>query len=176
MEHKDKEEEFREVFEKHSDELFRHCHLRLSDRERAVELTQETFLRAWEYVSKGNVVKNYRPFLYRILNNLVVDEYRKKKSQSLDALLEDEETVVSIEGEFLRDESDALEAAMIRFDAAHAIEALKKLPQQYQVVLIMRYVDGFSSTEIAAYMKEKENAIAVRIHRGLRKLRDMLEL
>src|SRR3989344_4442190 len=109
--------QFAAVFEKHSDELFRHCHLRLSDRQRALELTQETFLRAWGYVVKGEEVHQWRAFLYRILNNLIVDEYRKHKSQSLDALLENEETQVAVEGVLLREEVDALEEATVRFDS-----------------------------------------------------------
>jgi len=169
-----REQEFKESFEKHSDELFRHCYLRLSDRERALELTQETFLRAWDYVVRGENIEHYRSFLYRILNNLIVDEYRKKKTQSLDALLEDEESALSLEGEVLRDKHDTLEESMVRFDAKKAMDALKGLPSQYQAVLVMRYIDGLSPTEIAGQMHESENAISVRIHRGLRKLRDVL--
>ena len=43
----DTEKQFTAAFEQYADELFRHATLRLSDRERALDLTQETFLRAW---------------------------------------------------------------------------------------------------------------------------------
>ncbi len=174
MEHTDTEAAFREAFERHADELFRHCSLRLSDRERALELTQETFLRAWEYVARGGHIEQHRSFLYRVLNNLIVDEYRKHKTQSLDALLENEEAAVYVEGELLRDDGNGLEDAMVRFDAKRAIEALRTLPEQYRAVLVMRYIDGLSPKEIAACTQESENAISVRIHRGLRTLRDTL--
>ena len=44
---------FEEAFEAYSDELFRHASIRLSDRERAMELTQETFMKTWAYAQKG---------------------------------------------------------------------------------------------------------------------------
>src|ERR1700679_3555095 len=97
------ERKFKNAFETYSDELFRHCAMRLSDRERAVELTQECFLRTWDYVARGGTIEKYRPFLYRVLNNLIIDEYRKHKTQSLDALLENEETAATVEGQLLRD-------------------------------------------------------------------------
>jgi len=49
----DRSKEFGEAYERYSDELFRHCALRLSDRERAMEITQETFVRAWQYIERG---------------------------------------------------------------------------------------------------------------------------
>ena len=171
----DTREQFAAVFEKHSDELFRHCHMRLSDRERALELTQETFLRAWEYVARGEEIRQWRAFLYRVLNNLIVDEYRKHTTDSLDALLEKEETQLALEGTLLRDEVDALEDAMVRFDSAHAMAALAKLPEPHRAVLVYRYIDGLSPKEIAQCMQESENTVSVRIHRGLKKLRAMLE-
>ncbi len=169
------EQVFKTAFETHSDELFRHAAMRLSDHERALELTQETFLKAWEYVARGEEIRQYRSFLYRVLNNLIIDEYRKHKTQSLDAMLENEETAVYVEAELLSDESNPLEEAMVRFEAKYALEALRVLPDQYRSVLVMRYVDGLSPTEIAQMTQESENAISVRIHRALKKLRDTLE-
>ena len=166
---------FIDAFEKHSDELFRHCALRISDRDRALDLVQDTFLRAWQHLTDGGEVRQYRAFLYKILNNLIVDEYRKKKIQSLDALLENEETENAIEGGLLRDSVDALEEAMIRFDSKRAMEALSELPEHYRSVLVLRYVDGLSPSEIAECIDDSENTVSVRIHRALHKLRSILE-
>ncbi|MEI6864171.1 MAG: RNA polymerase sigma factor [Candidatus Adlerbacteria bacterium] len=172
----DSKQQFAEIFEKHSDELFRHAVMRLSDRERALELTQETFLKTWNYMSKGGEeIRQYRSFLYRILNNLVIDEYRKRKVQSLDAMLENETTEQAVEGQLLRDETDIMEEAMVRFESAAAVRALKQLGEQHRTVLVMRYIDGLSPKEIAESMQESENTISVRIHRGIKKLRELLE-
>lgn len=165
---------FEEAYERLSDELFRHASLRLSDRDRALELTQECFLKTWEYIEKGNVIEDLRPFLYRTLRNLIVDEYRRKKPHSLEAMLEGiEETDI----EFLMptDESNTLEAAVNRFEGRRALEALRTIPDPYREVLILRYVESLSPKEIAQYVGESENTVSVRIHRGLKKLKDLLE-
>ena len=70
------EKEFLENFEKYSDKLFRHALFRLSNKERAEEIVQECFMKTWDYLRKGNEVKQYSAFLYRTLNNMIVDEYR----------------------------------------------------------------------------------------------------
>src|SRR5262249_19800080 len=158
--------QFARVFEAHSDELFRHALLRLSDRERAVELTQECFLKAWKYVADGGDVRQYRSFLYRILNNLIIDEYRRHKATSLDAMLENEETSTMVESELLRDETDEMEQAVVRFDSARAVAALAQVGETHRSVLVMRYIDGLSPKEIAESLGESENTVSVRIHRG----------
>ena len=168
-----REQEFQEAFQKHSDELFRHASMRLSSRDRAIEIVQEAFMKAWQFLQRGEHIDTYRPFLYRTLNNLIIDEYRKHKSQSLDALMEDPETATAVEGRLLRDETDTFEKAASMFDAKIALKALKLLPDMYRVVVVMRFIDGLSPSEIAEHIKETENTVSVRIHRGLRKLRDL---
>lgn len=165
---------FEDAFEGYADELFRHALMRLSERERARELTQEAFLKVWEYMERGGAIHNMRAFLYQTLRNLIIDEYRKKKTQSLDEMLvgdEDEQ----VEANVPRDEADALEAAMDRFDGARALAVLEKLPDRYREVLSHRFVGGLSIGEIADVLGESENVVSVRIHRALKKMRALLE-
>src|SRR3989344_5712066 len=170
----DHQKRFEEAYTAYSDELFRHSRLRLSDRERALELTQECFLKTWEYIEKGNEVGEFRPFLYRTLRNLIIDEYRKHKTGSLEAMLERSEET-DVETLMAQDESNTLEAAIDRFDGKRALEVLERLPDLYKEVLILRYVESLSPKEIAQYVGESENAVSVRIHRGLKKLKMLLE-
>jgi len=81
----------------------------------------------------------------------------------------------SIEALLPPDETNTLEAAIDRFEGARALEALKLLPDAYKEVLILRYVDGLSPKEIAQSLDENENAVSVRVHRGLKKLKELLE-
>lgn len=170
----DFEQQFKDAFERYSDELFRHASMRVSDRERALEITQDAFTRTWDYVRKGGEVRELRPFLYRTLKNLIIDEYRKNKLQSLDALLEHSESGAA-EALLPQDNTNTLEAAMERFDGKQAVAALRDLPDLYSEVLSLRYVEGLSPKEIAVILEESENVVSVRIHRGLKKLHDLLE-
>lgn len=169
----DSTEAFTKAFEAYSDELFRHCLLRLSDRERALELTQEAFLKTWEY-AQTQEVREWRPFLYRTLRNLIIDEYRKHKTVSLEAMAETREDVL-VEDLLPADESNTLEAAMGRFDAKRALGSLSELPDMYREVLLLRYIESLSPSEIAERIGESENVVSVRIHRGLKKLKELLE-
>jgi RNA polymerase sigma-70 factor (ECF subfamily) len=171
----DIEQQFLDAFERHNDELFRHCAMRISDRERALELTQDAFARAWEYANRPNTeIREWRPFLYRTLRNLIIDEYRKAKVQSLDEMVEGSEHP-DIEALLPADEGNTLEAAMERYDAKRALGLLVELPDLYREVLTMRYIDSMSPKEIAHILGESENVVSVRIHRGLKKLYDLMQ-
>jgi RNA polymerase sigma-70 factor (ECF subfamily) len=170
---REKEQAFERAFEAHVDELFRHAYLRLSDRERANEVVQETFLRTWDYVSRGQEVRDYRAFLYRTLRHLIIDEYRRHKSISLESMLSDESQ--SIEDLMPPDNTNTLEAATIRYDGARVLGKVQELPDIYREVILLRYVEGLSPQEIARYLNESENVVSVRIHRGLKKLKMLLE-
>ncbi|MDB5224490.1 MAG: polymerase sigma-70 factor, subfamily [Candidatus Adlerbacteria bacterium] len=171
---KDTHQDFAAAFEAHADELFRHAAMRLSDRERAVELTQEAFIKAWEYVNRGEEVREYRPFLFRVLRNLIIDEYRRHTPVSLEGLAHPEEGH-TIEDILPADDSNTLDKAMDRFEAGRAVEALAMMPEPYKEVLTMRFIDGFTPKEIAQMLDETENVVSVRIHRGVKKLREALE-
>ena len=70
------------------DAIFRHCYFRVFDRERARDLVQETFLKTWEYLTRGHDIENIRAFLYRVATNLIIDDSRRKKEISLEQLSE----------------------------------------------------------------------------------------
>ena len=164
---------FKDAFERYSDELFRHCLMRLNDRERALELVQECFMRSMEYVRKGGEIEQMRPFLYRTLRHLIIDEYRRHKSSSLEAMAEVGER--DVEEYMPQDESNTLEAAIDRHEGARALAVLQQMPEPYRETLMLRYVESLTIGEIAKAVGESENAVSVRIHRGLKKLRAILE-
>jgi len=165
------EQSFIDAFDRYADELYRHAYFRLSSKEKAEEAVQETFLRAWNSARGGTDIKEMRAFLYRTLRHLVIDEYRRKKTDSLDAWLEEEGATDAI----LADEHDELEAAVARLDGAQALALVGKLSPAYSEVLTLRFVDGLTPSEIAARLDENENTVSVRIHRALKALRKLLE-
>lgn len=156
--------EFLKAYDEFADAIFRHCYFRISDRDKAKDIAQETFLRAWHYVTEGNTINNMRSFLYRVANNLIIDEMRKKKTVSLEKLQEE-----GFDPGF-----DGKEKTEKQIDANQMVEMLKKLEAPYRDVITMRYVNDMSPKEIAEILKESENAISVRIHRGIQKLRIIL--
>jgi RNA polymerase sigma-70 factor (ECF subfamily) len=166
------EKAYLQAFEAHADALYRHAYFRLSDRERAYDLVQDTFLKAWDYVAGGGTIRQYKSFLYRILHNLIIDEYRKKKSGSLDELLENESVAPIIEEMLSEGSVHETEQAYDDEALAEKIRSrIPDLPEDYRVALTMRFIDGLSTGEIAEMVGVSENVVSVRIHRGVAKLR-----
>lgn len=150
-----------QAYEEHGEALFRFCFFKVSNRDKAVDIVQETFTKVWQYLVNGNTIDDIKPFLYTTARHLVIDEYRKKKSVSLDALLDlGMEPSISIEEKIFTSD-----------DASRAMECVNQLPEAYSSVIIMRYVNDFSVQDIARIVHKSENVISVRIHRGLSKLR-----
>ena len=56
------------------------------------------------------------------------------------------------------------------------MEYIKKLPEKYSSILVMRYVNDLSVKEIALIFNESENVISVRIHRGISKLKELISI
>ncbi len=158
-------EVFTQMYEEHSDALFRYCFFRVSDREKALDILQDIFTKTWNYMSEGNTIENSKAFLYTTARHLIIDEYRKKKSSSLDALID----------QGLEPSIDITHTTEMRIDASFAIEEIKKLPDMYNEILFMRYVNDMSIRDIATLCKLNENVVSVRIHRGIGMLRKSIK-
>ena len=168
----DHEARFLKAFDDYNDALFRHASLRISDREKAIDLVHDTYTKVWSYIKTGHDIDNFRPFLYKVLNNLIIDTYRKKKEQSLDALMELEGVD---EGNFDELSESSVESLAATIDGRKAFKLLDQIPDQYREVIIYRFVDELGPKEISELVEESENVVSVRIHRGLKVLRQVIE-
>jgi RNA polymerase sigma-70 factor (ECF subfamily) len=165
MQHHDtSQSEFLSAFDAYHDAIFRFCILKVSGREVAQDLTQETFMRYWQGVQKGEKFTNERAYLYTIARNLVIDWYRKKKDSSLDAILE---AGVEFSGETGHSITDHAEAEEV-------LSFIRKLDEDSRDLLLMRFVEGMSPQEIARHFKQSANVISVRIHRALLKVQEAM--
>lgn len=153
-----KEERFLAAYEAWADDIFRFCLVKVRNRDVAVDLVQDTFIKTWQYMADKEV-DDVRAFLYRVALNLIIDEERKKKTVSLDELKEKGYDHPAVEWR----PGDAL-------DTARALEIIETLDPMYRDVLVMRYVSDMTPKEIAAALGETQNTISVRIHRGLKQL------
>lgn len=168
----DHEERFLKAFDEYNDALFRHAFMRISNRERALDLVHDAYTKVWSYIRGGYEIDNFRPFLYKVLNNLIIDEYRKKKELSLDAMMEIEGVD---EGSFDELSENTVESLAATIDGRKAFELLVELPDQYREVIIYRFVDQLGPREISELIEESENVVSVRIYRALKMLRQRIE-
>lgn len=158
-------EQFITAYTDLQDEIFRYCFFRVYRRDLAKELTQETFTKVWKYLANGKEIEYLKSFIYKTAYHLVIDHNRKKKAGSLDALLEDG---IAFKDTKVLDKNT-------RINCIAALQEIERLPDDYQEVVRLRYLDGLGVKEIAVIVGISENLVSVRIHRGLKQLRLSIE-
>jgi RNA polymerase sigma factor (sigma-70 family) len=124
---------------------------------------QDTFSKTWLYLVKGGKIVLMKAFLYHVLNNLIVDEYRKQKNrtESLDTLLE----------KGFEPKDDNSESFIDVLDGKVAMNKMVDLPKLYKKVMYMRFSNSMTLDDISHATGQTKNAISVKIYRGLQKLK-----
>ncbi|MFH1171637.1 MAG: RNA polymerase sigma factor [bacterium] len=161
----DLSEDLTSAYHDHGKGLRTHAFFRVPDRTMSEDLVQDTFAKTWRYLLRGGKIDVMRAFLYHILNHLIVDEYRKQKTVSLDALLEKgfEPSV---------DLTERLENVL---DGRNALQLIQRLPEKYQKVMRMRYIQHLSLHEMSLLVGQSKNTVAVQAYRGLKKLQTLYQ-
>lgn len=155
-----KQQIFTQAFGDYEKALLKRSLFKISNQETANDLVQTTFLKTWEYLLKHGKVDSMKAFLFHVLNNLIIDEYRKKKPVSLDALTDSGFQVPVDDTGRIYDTIDGKTASgLILF-----------LTEKYRIVMSMHFMDDMSITEISEYTNQSKNTVAVQIHRGIEKL------
>ncbi|MDO8626768.1 MAG: RNA polymerase sigma factor [Candidatus Magasanikbacteria bacterium] len=148
-------------------QIYRFVYFKVASREEAEDITSEVFLKAWHYLQENKEVKSFSGLLYKIARNAIIDLYRSKSARP-EALI--------IDAEFdLASEPDLALGVESKIEHARILGALKKLKQEYQEVLTLRYVDDLGINEIAEIISKNEISVRVTIHRALKRLKEILQ-
>lgn len=161
------ESEFTIAYDLYADALFRFAYFAVHDREIAKDLVADTFTKVWEYIAKGQAVTNIRALCYHVLRNLIVDHWRKRKSLSLDELVDAGYDPIGTDGRV--DEEQNSEYVELR-------KAIETLPAVFQEVILLRYVEGYSPKEIAELLGISPSLVSVRIFRGQSLLKKRIQI
>jgi RNA polymerase sigma-70 factor (ECF subfamily) len=132
----------------------------------ALDLTQETFVRAYEKLEKFNPSASFFPWLYTMGLNMARDFLRKTKRCPIESY--DRENSLTVEF----DQDDRL---VDQIDIQKLQERLQLLPVDYREALLLRFHEGLSVSEVAYALGLSLSAAKMRIQRGLLKLRQLLE-
>jgi RNA polymerase sigma-70 factor, ECF subfamily len=138
-----------------------HAFLKVGNRAIGEDLVQQTFAKTWSYLVKGGNVDLMRAFLYHVLNGLIIDEYRKRKTLSLDALL----------SKGFEPHVDDRERLINKMDGKMAMLMIESLPEPYKRVMRLRYKQDMTLPEISLLTGRTKGTVTVQIHRGLAKLK-----
>lgn len=156
---------FATLYDRHLARVYRHCYYRTGNRADAEDLAQQTFLQAWLAIRRYR--RGASPFiawLLTISQNLAMSHHRKARAIAASDL----QLVATEEA---ADPTAALSTALMRDEVRAAILRLR--PERQQVILL-RFIEGFSVTEVAAVLGKTENNTRVIQHRALADLRRLL--
>jgi len=154
--------EFSKIYDQCIDKIYRFIFLKVNSQEIAQDLSSETFLRGWEAYKSNPKIDNPSAFLYRIARNLVTDYYRQKARTQF----------VSPEAVPIIDPNPGIEEkAVLNSDLNQIKAVLAGLKEDYQDVIIWRYLDDLSIAEVAKMLDKSEEATRVTLHRALKALR-----
>lgn len=153
---------FRQLHTLHAARIRHYIAFRVNRPEDADELTNEVFLRAWEYMT-AQQVENITALFFRIARNLIADHYRKGgKTVPLTPVMEDG---LAAPGSLTRD-------AEVQEEAAEVYKVMKSLKEEYQEVLLLRYQDEMSIEEMSDILGKTPNAVRVLLHRAKQALKE----
>lgn len=133
--------------------------------EDATDLTQETFVRAYEKLEQFKPSRPFFPWLYTIGLNLARDFQRKEKASrtALEALSGDPDP-----------REKAGDNPHESLEAEQVARLLQTLPLDYREALMLRFHEGLSVKELASALGITVSGAKMRIHRGLHRLRELL--
>ena len=154
-----------QLHDEHAAALWGYC-LRLTghDRARAEDVAQETLLRAWRHFSVLDEARgSVRAWLFTVARNIVIDEWRTRRSQS-------ELTVAEVPE--VGDPGDHTDQLLLSWVVA---EAITKLSPDHRAVLLECYYRGAPVAEAARHLGVPEGTVKSRTHYALRALRLALE-
>ncbi len=163
---KDKEQHFFDMVAQHQDAIFRFIYFRVTNRAVALDITQDTFTKTWLYLASGKTIEHDEAFLYRTARNAVIDYFKKSKSASLDTLMEagfDPGSTKTVDQVFRDDDIETVRAL------------LETLDEESQQIIYLRYTEEKPIDAIAQLYGKSVNAMTVRIHRIVKKLRSRFD-
>tara|TARA_Y100001970_G_scaffold109843_1_gene137185 strand:- start:759 stop:1385 length:627 start_codon:yes stop_codon:yes gene_type:complete len=162
------------------DQLYSHALRLTKNSSDAEDLVQETYLKGYRAFSSFKEGTNLRAWLFRILTNSFINNYRKKQRGF------EEEDFDEVDDLYLHRRLGSIQNSTLGMSAEDMLferltedeikDAVENLPTQYREVVLLADVQGFSYKEIAEILEVPDGTVMSRLHRGRAKLqKDLLE-
>jgi RNA polymerase sigma-70 factor (ECF subfamily) len=167
---------FERLFRKYERRIYNLIYRMVGDRENAADLTQDTFVRAFDSLDSVKTGDYFLPWLWRVATNICRDFARRRKRRptlSLDTKIEDEEG-----GRMDRQIQDSsTDPALLaeREDLAERMQqAIWLLDEDRRIVVLLHHIEGVDVQEIAQILGIPVGTVKSRLARGRSDLKELL--
>lgn len=159
----------------HMDALYRTA-LRMTKNEKdAEDLVQEAFVKAYRFWDKFDSGTNCRAWLFKIMTNIFINDYRSKSRSPMNVNMDD------IDDNFLygqlavgTKESNPEQDLFNKIFDDDVKKAIETLPDDFRLVVVLSFLEGFSYQEIADITDLQLGTVKSRLHRGRKLLQKEL--
>jgi RNA polymerase sigma-70 factor (ECF subfamily) len=172
----ERQKEFEDVALEHTDALLRTALRMTKNQSDSEDLVQETMLKAYRFFDRFERGSNIKAWLFKIMTNIFINNYRQKSRQPTGVSYDDvDDNYLYHQIEDSRgretDPEQALFAKMVDSDVRKAIE---ELPEDFRMVVILAFLEGFSYEEIAEIADIQLGTVKSRLHRARKLLQKQL--
>ena len=172
------EEVFLDLVRQYQARIYQHALYLLNDRDDAKDVTQETFIKAWNSNAELRL-ETIQSWLLKCTNNLCIDLLRQRKFQVPLTMGDTEEIETLVhhqrEGTASESSSPSPEDLYIRQERQRLVQqAIAQLPVHFRTVMIMREIDELSFEEIAETLNQPVGTVKSNMFRAKKRLREKL--
>jgi RNA polymerase sigma-70 factor (ECF subfamily) len=158
------------------DSLYNTAYRMTRNAEDAQDLVQETYFKAYRYYDKFAEGTNLKAWLFKILKNTFINNYRKKQKQPYQTDFADiEESLESrVQDDAHRSLSRPDEILLENVLDEHVQKAMDGLPEDYRMAVVLADLEGFSYKEVAEVLEVPVGTVMSRLYRGRKLLEEAM--
>jgi len=167
---------FNTEFLPHIDSMYNFAYRLTFDEDESKDLVQETYLKAFRFLNSFQQGTNAKAWLFRILKNSFINDFRKKSKQPAKVDYQEVETYYN------SDNVDVSITTDLRVDAVQDMigdeisNALNSLAVDFRTVIILCDLEGFTYEEMAKILDIPIGTVRSRLHRARNLLKEKLQV
>lgn len=140
----------------------------------ADDLVQETYMKAWRFIDKYEQGTNAKAWLFKILKNAYINEYRKRVKQPTKVDFEDIVAFHDTDDDRISGYSDLREEIFLHMMGDEVTTAINSLPLDFRTVILLCDIEGFTYEEIASIIDVPIGTVRSRLFRARNLLKEKL--
>ncbi len=163
---------FEVIMRRYEDPLMRYIfRITNASRESAEDILQESFLKAYQNINSFDISLSFSSWIYRIVYNAVVSDWRKQKVRPEGNAVTIDDTFIDV----IIAESDVVGEIDRTYLKSFLEKVLAEIDPKYRDVLVLRYLEEKDYKEIADILKKSMGTVSTLISRAKKALKKELE-